>query len=405
MATIKIKFRASSVRTKEGSVYYQVIHHRVARQIPTGYKVFPSEWDAINSGIVVLPFIADQRRTYLLTLKEHIADDADRLKRIIQRLDNSKSIYTADQVICQFADKTFQNGLIAFAFQMIQQLKQVGKMRTVDAYTTTINSFIRFRGELDISLDEVDTNLMMEYETYLKNSGLCPNSSSFYMRNLRAIYNRAVYQELTLQRNPFKYVYTGIDKTMKRAITVKEIRKLCDLDLSLEPTLEYARDIFLFSFYTRGMSFIDMAYLKKRDLQNGILTYRRQKTEQLLLIRWEQPMQEIVNKYDTSSTPYLLPIIKDVTVNERRQYLSAAHLVNSKLKKIGELLDLPIALTTYVARHSWCNVAKSKNIPISVISEAMGHDSEHTTRIYLASLDTSVVDRANSMVLKSLKRS
>ena len=150
------------------------------------------------------------------------------------------------------------------------------------------------------------------------------------------------------------------------------------------------------------MSFVDMAYLKKKDLQNGVLSYRRQKTGQQLFIKWEKPMQDIVSKYDTDGTPYLLPVIRDMETDTRRQYKNAAHLVNDKLKKLGERLGLGIPLTTYVARHAWASIAKSKNIPLSTISEAMGHDSENTTRIYLASLDTSVVDKANSLILKSL---
>ena len=117
------------------------------------------------------------------------------------------------------------------------------------------------------------------------------------MRNLRAIYNRAVNEGLVVQRNPFKHVYTGIDKTVKRAVPFKIIKMIKELDLSFEPQLELARDIFLFSFYTRGMSFIDMAHLKKSNLQNGILTYSRKKTGQRLTILWEELMQEIVDKY------------------------------------------------------------------------------------------------------------
>ena len=118
------------------------------------------------------------------------------------------------------------------------------------------------------------------YEAWLHGKGITKNSSSFYMRILRAVYNRAVEKELTSNRNPFKHVYTGVDKTVKRAIPLKAIKKIKNLDLSLHPALDFARDMFLFSFYTRGMSFIDMAYLKKKDLQNGILSYRRHKTGQ-----------------------------------------------------------------------------------------------------------------------------
>ena len=138
------------------------------------------------------------------------------------------------------------------------------------------------------------------------------------MRNLRAIYNRAVSEGLVVQRNPFKHVYTGIDKTKKRAVSLSVIRRIRDLDLN-KKSLIFARDIFMFSFYTRGMSFVDMAFLKKKDLQNGILTYRRKKTGQQLFIKWEKPMQELIDKYNTSETSYLLPIIQNNGVDEWHQ--------------------------------------------------------------------------------------
>jgi transposase len=156
--------------------------------------------------------------------------------------------------------------------------------------------------------------------------------------------------------------------------------------------------MFMFSFYTRGMSFVDMAYLKKSDLQNDILTYRRRKTGQELSIKWEKCMAEIVAKYPDNHINYLLPIIKEKE-NERKQYDNALHLVNYRLKDLSKILKLQRPLTMYVARHSWASAAKAKNVPLSVISEGMGHDSEATTQIYLASLETSVVDKANKMIL------
>lgn len=402
MATVKLKFRASSVETKEGTLYYQVIHNRLARQIHTSYKLYPSEWNAERLEIIISSGVEEGRRNYLLSVKAAVTDDLSRFKSVIARIERAGMVYTADKVVELFTSPANCGGFIAFARQLVRELRQIGKRRTAETYTTALNSFLRFRGERDAMFEEVDSNLMVEYETYLKSAGVCPNSSSFYMRNLRAMYNRAVERELTLQRTPFRHVYTGVDKTVKRAVSLKVIRQIRDLDLTLNPTMDYARDIFMFSFYTRGMSFVDMAYLKKKDLQNGVLSYRRQKTGQQLFIKWEKPMQEIISKYDTSLTPYLLPIIRDMETEDRRQYKNAAHLVNAKLKKMGKQLGLGIPLTSYVARHAWASIAKSKNIPLSTISEAMGHDSENTTRIYLASLDTSIVDKANSIILKSL---
>lgn len=403
MATVKVKFRASSLGVKEGIVFYQVIHRRVVRQIRTGYRLYPTEWDTRRAEII-LPLEADlERRSYLLQLRQTLSDNLQLLSAIISKLEQRGKAYTADEVKTQY-DSYVDNGrFIAFAYSQIRQLVQIGKERTADTYTTSLNSFIRFRGNQgDVALDEVNTHLMVAYETYLRSIGVCANTSSYYMRNLRAIYNRAVEQNLTLQRYPFKHVYTGVGKTVKRAVPLTVIRQIRDLELSAHTQMDYARDIFMFSFYTRGMSFIDMAYLKKKDLQNGILSYRRQKTNQQLFIKWEKPMQDIVDKYNIAESPYLLPVIRQVGVNERRQYINSAHLVNHKLKGIGKRLGLSIPLTMYVARHGWASIAKSKNIPVSTISEAMGHDSESTTRIYLASLDTSVVDKANSLILDAL---
>lgn len=399
---MKVKFRASSLPTKEGTLFYQVIHGRVARQVNTGYKVYPCEWDAVHAEIIFPTGVGDCRSNYLASLQEILHENSKRFKNIIARLERTGEDYTAEEVVKCYLIPSNDKSFISFACEIIRQMKQIGKPRTAERYTTVMNSFRRFRGENDIPLDEVDSDLMVRYENFLKEAGACPNTTSYYMRGLRAIYNRAVEKELTIQRSPFKYVYTGIDKTIKRAVPLNIIRQIRDLDLTLSPATEFARDIFMFSFYTRGMSFIDMAFLKKKDLRNGILSYRRQKTGQRLSIKWEKPMQEIIDKYDIGDTPYLLPIIKNMDVDARRQYKSTAHLVNDKLRRLGEKLGLAIPLTTYVARHGWASIARSKNIPLAIISEAMGHDSEKTTRIYLASLDTSAVDKANRQILKAL---
>lgn len=403
MATVKVKFRASSVGTGEGTLVYKVTHRRVTRQITTGYRLYPQEWDGAHSKVVIPSDRDSRRQAYLKALEEKIADDMTLFREIIALLDCTGGHYTADEVVGQYRIPPETGGFMCFARSLTTELKRTGRERTAERYTTVLNSFRRFLAERgDIPLNRIESALMVEYESHLKAEGICPNSSSFYMRGLRAVYNRAVEKGLTVQRNPFRHVYTGIDKTVKRAIPLKAVRQIRDQDLRLEPTMDWARDLFMFSFYTRGMSFIDMAYLKKSDLKNGVLSYLRQKTGQRLFIKWEKPMQEIVSRYDTSGTPYLLPVIRDMRTDGRKQYKSAAHRVNRLLKKLGMRLGLAIPLTMYVARHGWASIAKSRNIPVSIISEAMGHDSEKTTLIYLASLDTSAIDKANSLILKAL---
>ena len=394
MTSIKIKFRPSTVEGKEGGIYFQIIHNRVVRQLNTDYKVFASEWDAQTESIAV----CGSRVNLLLGIQERLSWDVARLEKVIRLLETGHRRFTADDVISLFHKQTKDSSLLNFMHGVIAQLKQLGKIRTSETYTATLNSFMAFREELDVPLDGITSDMMIMYEAYLKTRGVRMNTISFYMRNLRAVYNRAVEKGLTPQQYPFRHVYTGVDKTVKRAIQIKAIKALKELDLSMKPSLDFARDMFMFSFYTRGMSFIDMAYLKKSDLQNGILTYRRRKTGQELTIKWEKCMAEIIAKYPENKTDFLLPIIK-VLGNERRQYDNALHLVNYRLKELSTMLKLQRPLTMYVARHSWASAAKAKNVPLSVISEGMGHDSEATTQIYLASLETSVVDKANKMIL------
>ena len=385
MTSIKVKFRPSTATGKEGTIYYQIIHKRVIRQLKTDYRIYADEWD---EGSATLILSNNERNGYLQAIKERINWDAKRLENIVSHWENKQKGYTANDVISAFQESANEQTLFNFMNGIIARLKQMGKHRTSETYYATLRSFMQFRENKDLLLDEVNSDLMQIYEAWLHAKGITKN--------------RAVEKELTSNRNPFKHVYTGVDKTAKRAIPLKAIKKIKNLDLSLHPALDFARDMFLFSFYTRGMSFIDMAHLKKKDLQNGILSYRRRKTGQQLFIKWEKCMQEITDKHKTDyGSPYLLPILK-YPYDNRNQYKNALYRTNKNLKEIAKLASVSIPLTLYVARHSWASIAKSKNIPISVISEGMGHDSEMTTQIYLASLDSSVVDRANTQILKDL---
>lgn len=399
MATIKVKLRPSSVEGRAGTIFYQIIHNRIIRQLKTNYRLFIHEWNNVESLIILSN---NNRRNYLQSIEEQIDWDIKRLQSIINQWENKQQRYTAEDIISTFQKEANEQSLFNFMQGVIVHLQQMGKQRTSETYRCTLKSFMQFRDDKDVLLENIDSDLMLMYEAFLRGKGLTKNSTSFYMRILRAVYNRAVEKDLTTNRNPFKHVYTGIDKTIKRAIPLKAIKQIKSLDLSLQPSLDFARDMFLFSFYTRGMSFIDMAYLKKKDLSNGILSYRRRKTGQQLFIRWEKCMQEIVEKYENPLSEYLLPIIKPMNGDKRTQYQNAMYLINRKLKNIGKMVSVQQPLTMYTARHSWASVAKNKNVPISVISEGMGHDSEMTTQIYLASLDTAIVDKANRMILDLL---
>lgn len=400
MASIKVKFRSSSASGSEGVIYYQVIHKRLVRQISTGYTLFPSEWNEENECVKCV--YSSSRYNKLKSIQRNLLFDLQLLRQICAYLPSIRTDYTSDDIVSEFHTRQLRSSFFNFLNETISKLQLQGKTRTAETYAAALASFRKFRDNEDIMLQCINSDVMETYQAYLSQQGLALNTISFYMRILRATYNRAVEYGLIEQSYPFKRVYTGIAKTVKRAIPLKVVKVIKQLDLSKSPTLDFARDMFMFSFYTRGMSFIDMAYLRKTDLKNGYLVYRRKKTRQQLIIQWTKEMQMILDKYPENNSDYLLPILKNRGRNERYVYRNVGYNINHNLKKIAQKVGIQIPLTLYVARHSWASAAKAKGIPLGVISEGMGHDSETTTQIYLASLDTSVVDKANSLILKSL---
>lgn len=300
--------------------------------------------------------------------------------------------------------------LFNFIIDRIEQLKRDGRIRTSETYTAAYKSFRNFRNNCDISIEAFDQTLICDYQQWLTRRKVSANTVSFYMRILRAVYNLAIEKEEIPDRHPFRRVYTGIAKTVKRALSLNEISKIRNTTFEDEK-LNFARDVFMMSFYLRGMSFIDMAFLRKSDLKEGYLFYNRRKTGSPLTIEWTSEMEEILRHYPDNSGKYLLPILHDEGRGgpeeygeERRKYRAAICRINRALKIIALRLGIQGRLTLYVARHSWATAAQTAGIPIGVISEGMGHSSEVVTRIYLANLRQGAVDKANSKILRLLAK-
>ncbi len=398
MTSIKVKFRPSTSEGREGKIYFQIIHERIVRQWYSDFKIFSEEWDSKKS-VIKLPPDAE-RRAYLLSVRERIKWDKDRFNRIIAKFSTTKECYSADEIIEEFMIRQSQQSFFSFMEDVIVRLKDLGKQRTSETYTTALNSFRRFKKNEDVVFDGLDADLMESYQAYLANNGLIPNSISFHMRILRAVYNRAIEKGITDDKRPFIHVYTGVDKTTKRAVDIKTLKRMKDVDLRWHSKAAYARDMFLLSFYFRGMSFVDMAYLKKADLSYGRITYRRRKTGQQLVVKWTKEMQEVLDRYPVNETEYLLPIVTSLSATPHSQYRSKQYQINKGLKIVAERIGLKMSLSLYCSRHSWASIAKSKGVPLGVISDGLGHDSELTTQIYLSTLDTSAVDRANALIIK-----
>ncbi|MDD2953498.1 MAG: phage integrase SAM-like domain-containing protein [Parabacteroides sp.] len=401
MATIKVKFRSSTVRGKAGVIYYQLCNKQENRQMITDMRIFPHWWNGERRELVVTP----ENEKIINSYQKRIKTDLATVRRIIRELDSIGDEYTLSDVIGRFRSPKKGKGVLDYLRGEIEFLRENNKFSTSRNYLRTLNSFSSFLDNCDIPLSALDEEVTCQYEKWLSGRGVSKNSSSFYMRNLRAAYNKAVQEQLVEQAFPFLEVYTGIAKTPKRAVSETTILKLQELDLSDSLALALSRDLFLFSYCTRGMAFVDMAYLKKENIGTGVITYCRHKTAQSLTLRIEPCIEEILRRYlsDSSETPYVFPIITDENPDRAYlQYQTGLNYHNQKLKRLGKLIGETLPLSSYTSRHSWATAARNHNIPIAVISAGMGHTSEKTTLIYLDSLDNSLIDNANSGILKDL---
>lgn len=400
MTSVKLKFRVSSVPNKEGTLYLQIIHNRIVKQIKTSYQITKSEWDEKRNEIIRITQATGCRTKKLKFIRDKIEWEKRRIESIIEKLRKGGQDFTVEEIVKQYSVfKLNKISVFEYINKQIDRLYISGKERTSETYRQVLHSFMKFRNNEDLDFDMINDNLIEQYERFMRMADLCRNTTSFYMRTLRSIYNRAVADGLTTQTEPFKRVYTGVDKTAKRALNLCEIKRIKDLNLEKLPSLDFARDIFMFSFYMRGMSFIDIAYLKKKNLSDGFVVYNRKKTGQQLVVKWEGNMDEIVKKYFDENSEFLIPIIKKQDGTERKQYLNKMLIINRRLKKIAQLAGISMPLSLYVARHSWASIAQSQNVPLRAISLGMGHDNEETTRIYLSSIQSNIVDKANSKIL------
>lgn len=293
---------------------------------------------------------------------------------------------------------------IIFMKQEIFNKKKQGKVKTAQNYEATRNTLIAFLTEKKhttvLEIENINATLMKEFEEYLLAKRVCKNSTSFYMRILRAVYNRGILVANIPSCQPFTPVYTGVAKTIKRAINISTVKKI----MQFKPhnaSIEFAQDAFLFCFFSCGMAFIDMAKLKKSNIQEGRITYNRSKTDQLISIRIEPIMERIIKKYDNPEHEYIFPILNNQK-NPDRSYQHALRLYNHNLQKISQALGEGIHLTSYVPRHSWASIAHEENISMNIISESLGHCNEATTSIYIKSLSTKGTDLANEKIMKKI---
>ena len=321
--------------------------------------------------------------------------------------------------------KAAQALFVAYLNQECQSLKRERRFGLACRTESVRNSFLDFlrsRGREDIRVCDLSASVVLDYQQWLIDRGVQKNSSSCYIRTLQSIYNKHIAGLPGLPEKPFSKVYRGIAKTRKRAAGIALIQEICSLDiaqgliaLGKSPErktfamhlhrVTFARDLFVFCYCARGLSFVDAAYLKKTSLGNGIIRYQRCKTGQIIEVAVEPIMQDIIDRYapQAQGTPYLFPILPLTDAeNTYIAYRSALRSHNGYLKMVARMLGADVSLTSYVARHSWASHMHDMNVPMAVISQGLGHGSELTTQIYIKSLESNVLYEANRDLISRL---
>ena len=378
---------------------FQVIHNRRKKLLYTGYRMKEEVFDE-SEGKIMNGVGSTFTATEVVKMNRELRKMRNQIDIRIRQLERTREEFTVEDILTQnaFGTGKSQFYLLRYINAQIERKQELKKVGMAAAYKSTRSSLAKFIGCPDVRMSEVDLAFVRRYEDFLYSNGASGNTVSYYLRNLRSLYNQAVTDGYHPRGEyPFAKAQTRPAKTVKRALSRTDMQNLADLNLENEPELEFTRDLYLFSFYAQGMAFVDIVLLKKADICNGVLTYSRHKSKQLIRIVVTPQMQGVIDKYNTENE-YLFPIISGEYASGYQKYRLALGRINRHLKKIAVVADIKVPLTTYTARHTWATLARDYGAPISVISAGLGHTSEEMTRVYLKDFDVSMLNQVNSIV-------
>lgn len=402
MEKVLLKYLQPCSSYDKGMCFLQISHDGGILLVPTYVKLCDGEWQDVRN------IVDSQCRHGQSNEKLYVA--AMRLD-CYMRLANEYVTQHADDCLSphdiqrQVMKHLFRHDFLYLAEHRMEHLHKSGQTHTASNYSCALRLFRQFLGKNILTVDDLNSNIMTDFQKYMIGMRLSMNTVSLYNRVLRAVYNFAREEELLFSdRHPFRNVFTGMERTRKRAVKGDVVKKIINSGNRLDADLSFARDLFLFSVYTQGMPFVDLAHLTIENLYAGRISYRRRKTNRYIEVRLPECATEIIKRYHEKGSHYLFPVLYDSRRNKTVNYSTALRMHNKRLRALSELLHLDTPLSSYVARHTWASIAKWNGVTGTVISEAMGHSSIEITNIYLASLDDDTIAEANELVIKSIMK-
>lgn len=400
MATVKLSFdKRRSYQDGRYPVVLRLTSNSLSTNINTGVKLLEKEWDEQKNKVTRTH---PDHSSLNLLLKNRLLDLE---KKLLELNGSSTQLQLSELKNLLLSNKkavTFRD----FAAGEIQLMRDQERFGNAGVYLAATNKLLKFTGE-NLLIDQITYSMIVNFDAYLIKSGICRNTVAVHMRELRALVNKAIHKGL-LDRN--KYPFAGYkirtERTVSRAIGIPDMQKLLQEPLQHGTPMWHSRNIFFLIFNLIGISFVDLALLAEDNMQNGRIVYRRRKTGKMYSIKITPEAQRIFDLYKSPNSNFLLPICKLEGV-EKKNEIKAIHLklhvCNEHLKKLGKRCGIPLPCTSYIARYSWAQIAKSLGYSKDLIAESLGHEyGNRTTGIYLENYGDAVLDKVNEAVTNSI---
>ncbi|SFN68487.1 site-specific integrase [Salegentibacter flavus] len=400
MASIKTILRKKQLLNGKFPISLRVTKDRKTKFFRTPFEVHINEWDSKVGRF-------NKKHTQQLKSNRLLGKIEDRALEVISDLEMAQDFYTLNDFERKFRVQSNPEASNIFSFweELIDEMKEAGRMGNADVYHHTKNSVQKFAKQKSLHFNEVSPTFLDKYEVYLRNKGGSGGGIGVKMRAIRAIFNVAIKRGVIDEKlYPFKHYKISKlkGKAIKKALNIEEVHSLQNLDLSDKPHLINSRNYFIFSFYTRGMNFADMMKLRWENVSGDRIHYTRSKTKGNFIIKIMPPVKDILDFYAKNNKPYIFPIIlrENLTptqLNDRKR--KTLKKFNKDLKELAGLAGINKPVTSYVARHSFANCLKQKGTGTDIISESLGHQDVKTTKAYLKELDTAILDEASELLL------
>ncbi|GKH13642.1 MULTISPECIES: site-specific integrase [Bacteroides] len=392
-----ICYKSKVLKNNESPLMVRVCKDRKRKYISLGISVNPAYWDFNRNA----PKPQCPNKEYIDSL---IAQKVQEYSAQIIELKSMDRDFTATSLVEKVSKPNKVKTVGEVFVEQMNLLKQAQKLSYMLSIQQTYNSLLEFNKHLNIYFVDIDVSWLKRYEAWLRKQGLASNTIKGKFVDIRTMYNIAIDENIVkVEHYPFrKFKIAKLQQeTAKRAISKEDITRIIEYKTD-NPLVQFAIDIFTFSYIMGGINFVDISTLTKENMMDNRLVYIRHKTKKLIQLPLQDKAIELIEKYHDDGNPYLFPILKAYHKTEQQKFNRVHKIisnVNNRLKKIGKDLEIPVTLTTYVARHSHATVLKKAGVATSIISESLGHSSEKITQVYLDSFGNEQMDEAMKNLL------